>query len=179
MFTHNQLQSLADDVLEKYPNINSGGCCVFAAHVAQELQHHFKVRIIAFSNNGNKNNIDDIRPLIKKNVPTEWRDNGCAFNHVVVEIMDNKGIVWNYDACGIFPDDGSICTFERLQGYLTIKEALELANSKPGWNKVFNRRDIPAIRKLILNHFYGDIKVGLGTRMKTFLSSLSSRVITC
>ncbi len=178
MFTHNQLQDLADKVLDQFPNINYGGCCIFAAYVARELQHHYKIRIIAFSKNRDGDNIDSVRPLIKNNIPSEWRDNGCSFNHIAIEITDNKGIIWNYDACGVFPADGSISSLQQLKGSLSIEEALELANSIE-WSKDFNRNDIPAIRNLILKHFYGHKKIGLGTRAKTYLASLTSQVVAC
>lgn len=155
-YKHNKLVDLADDILDRFPTINDGGCGVFAALVAAELQHYYKIRIIAFSDEAKRNNIDEIRPIVDAKNIYDWKDNGCKFNHVVVEITDNNGRLWHYDATGVFPNDGSICYYyDKLEGSLTIAEITELADSPLGWSREFDRKLIPDLKAIIHKHFHG------------------------
>jgi hypothetical protein len=169
MITHNKLIFLADDVLEKFPDINQGGCCIFAAYVAKQIQQYFKVRVIAFSEDG-VSDIDRARPHLKSNSNTEWKSKGCKFNHLAVEITDNKNNIWHYDTSGLFPSDGTICRYyTQLKGALSIDEAIELADNPDGWSSRFNRADIPNIKRLIKDHFSENVKVSWKTKLKTIL----------
>jgi hypothetical protein len=147
------LNQLADKVRDESPTINLGGCCVFAALVAKQLQHHYPTRIIVFNPNA-VYSIDEVRPKVKKNNCEEWDKNGMDFYHVAIEFTDEDGTKFHYDANGVFPDDGSIDTdLLQVKGYLTIQEACELASNNEGWSSRFDRNNIPKIDKIIKKHF--------------------------
>jgi hypothetical protein len=179
MFTHKQLVALADDVLDRFPNINYGGCGIFAAIVAKEIQHHFKVRIVAFSSQKEKDraDIDYVRDMCQPSDIYDWKYNGCEFQHIAIEITDNNGRLWHYDASGLFPADGDICIckYNQLSGSLTIKEIEQLANSSIGWCDDFDRRLIPGLKSIIHKHFYGNPTPSLTATIKNaFMSTGAS-----
>lgn len=150
------LTTLSKQILNQFPNINDGGCCVFAALVAQELKEFCDVKVVVFSTS--LSNIEDVRPNISNYTCAEWERNGIAFNHIVLEIYaqiipENPTNVWHYDATGIFSTDRSMNSGRSPVGYLSIAECIELANDPIGWNPTFDRRDIPIIQKIIKNHF--------------------------
>jgi len=167
-----QLTNLAKEVTKKFPNINDGGCCIFAALVAKELQHICPVRIIGFSSDST--NIDLVRPNILNNTCREWGDNGVDFNHIVVEInakiiSNDEGDKWHYDANGIFASNGSICIDKvQLKGSLSVKEAIELANNPEGWNRDFDRTDIPKLEKVI-NKYFNNEYIPYWRRLERFV----------
>ncbi len=178
MVTHNRLVYLADAVREKFPEINQGGCCHFAVYTAEHIQHHFEVRIVAFSRDG-RSNIDKARRKIRTNTIIEWKNQGCRFDHMAVEIVDNKGRIWHYDSCGLFPGDGSICRYyTQLDGSLTLSEAVELSETSNEWNSRFNKQDAKNLKRLISDHFSQSVKVGWESKIKTFINPPQS-TITC
>jgi hypothetical protein len=132
--------------------------------------------VIAFSEDG-RSDIDKARPHIKSNSNSEWKSNGCRFNHIAVEITDNKNRVWHYDTSGLFTDDGTICRYyTQLKGSLSVKEAIELAECNDSWSSRFNRQHMPSIRQLIHKHFNCEVKVGWGANLKTILAP---SVVSC
>lgn len=152
MIPHTALNNFARKIHKKFRNINKGGCCVFAAHVARQLQKYYPVRIVTFGYR-TKKSVDEIRKNVKVNNASEWYRNGLDLNHVVIEFTDEHGKIWHYDSTGVHKPDGSIYEDPMIKGYLTVEEAWEMASTHVGWNDVFNRRDIPEIKEMIHNFF--------------------------
>ena len=95
-----ELEKFAKKVIKKYPYINSGGCCVFAALIGKYLEKHVtavRVRVRnAWMREGSRN-LDTIRNKITENTLRQWNRNGVDFTHVMVE-FDYRGRTYLYDA---------------------------------------------------------------------------------
>lgn len=154
MIPQTVLNKFASKINKKYQYINRGGCCVFAAHVAKQLQKHYPVKIVTFGYR-TKKSVDDIRKNVKVNTAREWYANGLDLNHVVIEFVDEQGKIWHYDSTGVHKADGSIYDDPIIRGYLTVDEALEMASSPLGWNNQFDRSVIPEFKRMVHNHFRG------------------------
>jgi len=148
----NVLTRLGIKINEKYPNINSGGCCVFASHLAELLYEKGYYVSIRIANMDNKNDNVNITNFRKNNNTLEWQnpcrvynDSDIWFKHVLLEI-ENGGIRYLYDTNG-FVSINYYCDI--LEGRLTLEEARKSADFSWNWNKTFNRQDIPEIKKII------------------------------
>jgi hypothetical protein len=155
-----ELKLLAREVSNEIPNINYGGCAVFAGLVGKRLSKYYDIKIIVYSNNGDGKDLDIVKSLIKKNITREWNRNGIDFGHLVIEYTDRKGKTRQYDSCGTYPADGSIClTQDRVAGFLSVDECIELAADTKGWNNQFSRKYISKMEKLI-NDFFDNKELG-------------------
>ncbi len=148
-----RLNMLGKEINTSYPRINSGGCCVYASLVAEELiKLGVKVQgIVGYWNAKSEPSLDYIRPLIKTGTLSDWHDNGVNFSHVGLEFIHN-GYTRHYDSNGVSFQRKKLMGFPLYDGRLLPKELRKLAASREGWNPYFNRRDIPDIRKLIAEH---------------------------
>jgi hypothetical protein len=155
----NKLNSLAKVVMVRYPYINHGGCCVYAAMVAEELQKHgIEVKGIvsaygAKEMNSNGITLDHIRP---GNTLEEWNRCGIRFNHVGIEFVikteGKRATKKHYDSTGVKRATTELDHMPLYKGRLTIDDLKALARKRKGWNETFNRRYIPALRKLVKEH---------------------------
>ena len=158
-----RLERLAYALSESFPNLNSGGCCVAAAHIAYQLKYRHNIevgiRVEIWSDTSPCPNIEVARANIKDvihSTPSEWNSNGIHFWHVLTEFVV-KGVKYHFDSNGIAavdPDESgyeySAVSLVRLYpGILTVEEALLLASKQKGWNETFNRKDIPALMDVI------------------------------
>ena len=147
------LQTLARTINQNIVNVNNGGCCVFAALVSERLKDFYDVNVNVYGYNIGVS-IDDARSTIKKQTLSEWNNKGVNFGHVVVEYKDKRGIKREYDSTGNHKADGSICyEYNKTEGHLTLKETKILASRKAGWNKSFDRKQIPTMKRIINNFF--------------------------
>ena len=153
------LKTFLAGIHEKHEYINWGGCCVFAGILGKHLAEVGKVRVrVINSVYGSSSNIDQVRKKIRKNESTEWNRHGIGFNHVVVEFaykrrkyaMDSEGIRV------LTPDLDK----RYVEGALTVKEAQELGSTQRGWNPMFDRGEIPAIRSKVQRYFKKFIQDG-------------------
>lgn len=155
-----KLDQLGVEVLRRYPDINSGGCCVYAAMIVAALhKHKIKAQGIVASWNAERMNyagasIDTIRHYIVKNTLTEWEDNGISFSHVGVE-FEYKGLIRktkrHYDTSGVRPAGKMLDSMPIYKGRLDLNELRTLAGRKDGWNSTFDRKQIPALRTFVKN----------------------------
>ncbi len=144
------LNQIGSTVYEKYPTVNSGGCCVYAAAIAVHLQRlGCPVRILV-GDDSDEVCIDEIRPSVGCNTVEEWNNNGLYFGHVIVE-FEYEGITYHYDCAGVTSPDSVTVTYGYaiVDGYLTVDEAVDLAACNDGWNSRFDRAFIPDIHKMI------------------------------
>ena len=162
-----KLNALGKEVASRYPNINNGGCCVYAAMIVQALHKH-KIKatgIVASSSavylNAAGVSIDTIREGLGKNTHTEWNKNGVRFSHVGVEFeyrAQIRSVKRHYDTAGVHLAGKKLDGMPLYKGRLSLEELKVLAGTKNGWNDEFNRKDIPAIRKLVKNYLVVDKK---------------------
>lgn len=162
-----KLNDLGKEVLRRYPDINYGGCCVYAAMIVAALHKH-KIKaqgIVASWEAESLNNagmsIDAVRGNMVNKTHDEWNSNGVAFSHVGVE-FEYKGRVRtvkkHYDTHGVHSAKKVLDNYPIYNGRLTLEELRILAGTKKGWNSCFDRKDIPAIRKLVKAHLAVDKK---------------------
>src|ERR1035437_8323128 len=104
-----KLNSLGEEVLVKYPCVNYGGCCVYAAMVVAELKKHkIEAKGIVASYGAGKPGwmtkdvatIDKAREKVKKNHIYEWQANGISFAHVGIEFKVGR-LKKHYDTSGV------------------------------------------------------------------------------
>lgn len=148
-----QLEALAEKASE-IPRLNHGGCCVFAALVAERL-HAVGIPVWGVvSEHDAKADLNEVR-LTKKpqNTVASWNAAGVWFRHVLVQFaLDGK--VWTYDSEGLVegsPKVEDTCGGKLYSGNLTVSELNELAKSR-GWSSAFDRGEIPRLRKLCDNY---------------------------
>lgn len=147
-------------VSRKYPYINHGGCCVYAALVAEALLMHNiqSLGIVAAwdAEYFNKHNtIDNVRRYVKHNVLWRWQDHGVSFSHIGLE-FEIGGKLLHYDTNGVKNASNTFDEIEIYKGRLQIDDMRQLARKAAGWNDSFNRRHIPAIRKIVHDHLAVD-----------------------
>ena len=152
-----QLNSLGIDVRCKFPNINNGGCAVFASIVGKKLRDmKVTVRAVVMHYDCGVTqtpHIDKAREKIKNTGKKKnWNSQGIYFNHVGLEFFwKRKKYLFDSDGCIRFTKKFN--EYVILSGRLTIEECEKLAKEPRGWNSCFNRRTIPAIRKMVNVHF--------------------------
>lgn len=141
---------LRERIIGNHPDINYGGCCVFAAALAPYLAKVGKVRIRVESDSydGPPTSITKARKNISDNHVYEWNEEGVNFWHVAIEFV-YKDKTYHVDARGVHHHR----RFNFVDGALTLKEAAELASTGEGWNSDFNRREIPTIKTRLERYF--------------------------
>ncbi len=153
------LNTLAREANEAFPDLNSGGCAVFASIVANVLQSRFaitSVGVVADSFGGGAN-IEEAReriPADKRGKVREWNRNGVQFGHVALEFQ-HDGATWIYEteAGAVLEKSPAVYLvhkyWEITHGRLTMAEIDALASEQEGWNRMFDRDEIPAIKRLV------------------------------
>lgn len=142
------LNTLGNTVLSRYPNINYGGCCVYAAIVAAALEKKGIPVVGIVSSHFSDNNINEAREHVRHNTVPEWERNGIFFTHVGIEFKIGKKKM-HYDTHGVRVAKSEFHTIPIYPGRLTKDELRALGSRKSGWNSTFDRTDIPQLRKLV------------------------------
>lgn len=151
------LEKMGKRIERFFPNVNYGGCCVYAVIVAKELQlRGARPRIVVSRMEGfgnGKENIEEARHLVRRpEVEMDWNDHGIHFNHVGVEFR-YFGAWWQHDTLETKPFDGKLMDWNVYDGRLTIREAELLASVPGNWNSQFLRNRIPALRAMVKASF--------------------------
>lgn len=154
MHFFDKLRAMGDDIQLRFPLINQGGCCVYAALVGRELQRmEIPVRgFVGMLWDFEKSHVDKARRRVSNpgNL-IEWINNGVHFHHVGLEI------IYDYDDYHVDTDrvqhaGGRFGDYTVIPGRLTLQEVRSLASATEGWSENFNRKDIPKVKKLIRYH---------------------------
>lgn len=146
------LNKLGDRINRWYPEINRGGCCVYAAMIGKELRaRDIEVRVIVAADGASKN-LDKVRPKVCNNWrKAEWNENDVWFNHVGVEFK-HKGRIFHYDSNGVNPRGKILDGYKIYPGRLSVDEAQLLADEPEGWNTRFNRSKIPNLKRHVRSY---------------------------
>lgn len=144
------LIALSEELSDAYEYINCGGCGLMAAIVGKELEKiGIPCEVIAKGNP-----VDKTRYTIqdKKNM-LEWESIGVDFGHLALRLKLGRKI-YSWDSNGLW--DGSknavYCTYPFGKG-LTVRECNAVASSKFGWNEMFDRKKVPALKKIVAKNF--------------------------
>jgi len=120
---------------DKYWNINSGGCAIFAAELCQ-LFNEIGVRaeIAIKSSCSNAEEITEELRQAKKFTLNECNMRGFWFTHVLVKVgdvyIDSRGVQENSKS--------------KYYTHVTLDEMKDFAY-QDGWNPAFDREQVPAI----------------------------------
>lgn len=144
----NILTRLGVRIKENYPNINKGGCCVFASYVAEilyEKGYYVSIRVFDSESTGNINEVRKLKNTIDdKNPMYLYNEENIYFGHVMLELEVNQTRLL-YDTDGFDTNTYS----DKIPGRLSLEEARRGSSIKNNWNEAFDRKDIPKIKKII------------------------------
>lgn len=155
-----QLRKLQCQVTNDHPDLNCGGCGIFAYLVGEKLQAlGLEVEVVtplwsyeglpAIEVRKNVTNINDC---------AEWDDNGLSRSHLAVRFKTKSGQVYTYDSDTFFRCSGYFGerlykTDRRFGSGLTVEETKAICQQQRGWNRTFDREEIPQLQSTI-NHFF-------------------------
>jgi hypothetical protein len=155
-----KLNVLADEVSNQIERVNNGGCAVYAAHVGYHLKYIRGLKDVVLrvgdycSDDGNRS-IESFRKKVKSNAaPRDWNRAGVYFGHVILEFR-YRGKLYHYDSAGgvVRASDVTVLNeYPLYDGHMTVEEGLAIASVSEGWNKMFDRKQIPKLIKLINEH---------------------------
>jgi hypothetical protein len=149
------LNLLGVKVAARYPNLNQGGCCVYAALVARELSNRMiPVKGLITTFDPGSLSLDVVRQRVNNNSLFEWKENSVSFYHVGLEFTLEKK-TFRYDSNGVVSSRARLLDCLPYKGRLTVNELEDLADDND-WNRCFNRQNIPAIRLMVKNQFKKD-----------------------
>jgi len=148
------------------PNLNYGGCAVFAHALGAELEKNgFKTNIVSIGFFLPENDPNSIVKNLKRNnaeiTPDSLHQNGMGLCHLLVEVIDG-GECYYLDSNGInVPVDENAIIFQDrrlfIDGRMSIEDCGTIANIEYGWNERFDRQFIPMIYdyvKMKLSKFF-------------------------
>jgi hypothetical protein len=159
----NELGKEADNHIS---SLNRGGCAVFAAHVGYYLKYRAGIKDVKLrvghSWAGNSDAIpavDEVRNNVHPNAnAAEWSAAGLNFGHVIVEFTTGKmrKTARHYDSDGVTKQANVTNNFgfSLHPGSMTVEEGLQIASEQDGWNRQFDREQIPTLINIIDKHFH-------------------------
>lgn len=159
------LNKLGKDAEKNIEYLNSGGCAVFAAHVGYHLKYRAGLTdVVLRVGHSYADDEDDLIPIdearnhLHPNAnASEWNAAGLSFGHVILEFKTGKTkpARWHYDSSGVTSVSNVTNNFGFLlhPGEMTVEEGLAIAADHAGWNTLFDRRQIPALIRIIDKHF--------------------------
>lgn len=154
-----RLRWLGEEANNRFHFLNNGGCCVFAAAVAGELERLGVPCEVIVPTPYDETTLDlsEIRQHVTNvNEKTSWNNAGVYFTHVAVRFK--AGGRWHtYDSDGIRKGKFEFGTstwaggaaYVAANGGMTAKEAKALADERTGWNHMFDRRNVAPVRKMV------------------------------
>lgn len=146
------LARLALSVDRTFPFLNSGGCCVFASIVADELiERGIPCEGLVVDAYNDEPDIEAVRNNVQRNVPREWNEHGVDFTHVGLDIPG----MGKYDSRGFDNPNSMLKLWPEAKGRLTVQELRELSSVGDGWNRTFDRQQIPTLRRMVKRAFRG------------------------
>lgn len=162
------LKQLGKEVVDTAPAINSGGCGVYAGHVAAMLQFvegvsDVCVRIGAMWVSEATLNKAEVNSILKENLPRTGNvgkalsGSGVVNGHLIVEFK-YKDKLYRCDAHKVakaspepqFESEGY--TIRLYKGFLDADTCIDYADEPEHWNSWFNRDQIPTVVALIEKH---------------------------
>lgn len=158
-----KFNDFAEAFMADHPDINYGGCGVFAANLGAALKEAgYDAKCVVFSNyfdpiSAAKVDLGAMQQSMEHwDLMEDWYDQGISFYHVMLEVAGN-GEHFLADAEGTYPaDTPNYRHAARLGGTLSVETMAVLAEDND-WNTTFNREEIPTVRSK-LRQFVEDIK---------------------
>lgn len=157
MFSKDTLEAcltvISDRVNQSVPNVNCGGCGIFAVELVKRLERIGVKDAQIRCYGGNRDvNVSEVDANFNGNYPESlqpWTDNGIYFHHVRVE--------WNgkvYDAGSVDSNTNDWRWCNLLNGSVSRKAMEVLIRRKANWNRTFKRwRNLGKIRSIMDDTF--------------------------
>ena len=155
------LENLINSATEKLnkinhivPNLNCGGCGIFAHALGAELQSAgINCKVVSLGPDKPKEAPDKIVERLKSNgelTPKSCHDNGIQIWHLMVEVKNEKGVNFYIDSTGVkYSDDNGRIHFAGrgcyIDGRMSIEDCKTISDIVHGWNSRFDRSFIPKI----------------------------------
>jgi len=154
----NDLNELMEDIHKRFYDINYGGCGAMAAIIGNVLQDRYEIRVAISPSSMSSNNLgaltfDDIREQVRDNCDNEginnWHAYGVGFGHLWVE--------FKYRNKWYAIDSGNCVPHKKFEGYrkkyneyMTLEDVNILGDNADGWNREFDRSQLPKIKKIVI-----------------------------
>lgn len=140
------------------PNLNSGGCGVFAAELGKHLLHYgYSITVVSLGHK--KRSLEVIRmriaPMSNYNLIDLHYTLGLGLYHFLIKWTDEQGQDWYIDSEGVHTEEEvskQWCAY--IEAEFTLDEMTMLADQKPGWSPRFNRQFIPKLAEKIREKIY-------------------------
>lgn len=156
-----KLRLLQCKVTNDHPNLNYGGCGIFAYLVGEKLQALGLEVDIVTPLYGGSYGIPAVE--VRKNVSNvknceEWDNNGLSRNHLAIRFKTSSGQVYTYDSDTLFRGSGVFGdnlykTDRRFGSGLTVEETKAICKRQKGWNRTFDRKQVPQLKSTINSFF--------------------------
>lgn len=150
------LARIGEEICEIAPAVNYGGCAVVAHLVGAHLE---RLGVPCEVTTSSGSTAAEARAgVLDPSDPYAWDDNGLGRGHLAARFKIGR-TVYTWDAEELSRDEytfGAGGAYEAPGPWgtgLTIAECRAMASRQAGWNRAFNRRLIPAIRRIINQHF--------------------------
>lgn len=156
-----QFKDFTSAFFEDNPNINFGGCGVFAGELGKDLQAlGFQTRCIVFGYDGwaaNSNLNAVASKLSRPESVWDWNDHDVTLYHVMLEVKGH-GKHFLVDGEGVYDYRKKAYNGRgRYDGYIPVELMDDMTKDASAWNSRFPRRTIPRVRKQI-KQFVEDLK---------------------
>jgi len=154
-----ELKAVGAEVERQIHMLNWGGCCVYAAILANELRTLLtkdavvEIRVIERDHGGTLRPLNEVRQELSSNDLGEWYNADVYFHHVFLEIRTGGCIIhtdseeshytMNSDRSKI----AGHCKIIR-PGFIEFDDAVDLAK-QTRWNLDFDRRQIGLLQMII------------------------------
>lgn len=145
-----KLKVLGEKANAKFPELNAGGCCVFAAAVAKELENLGLEAWVTFPKDNDKEELLRLVEDVKKKKFDGPHEYSINLWHLAVRIR-HQDVEYAYDSDGLVENGKRVGNARHIahRDCLSSEEAEVLANEVQLWNSFFPRQQIPAVRKLV------------------------------
>lgn len=169
-----KLIKLGEDIDEMIPELNHGGCSLYAALLASRLEElNLQVRALVIADLDylqGKYNLCDLYDATKPHNAAQWRDIVPFISHVLIK-LDIDGIGYVHDSELTLPHhkfmEEHSWGVDPLPGDISVSVLRALA-SATGWNTCFNRRKyFPLIEYIIEKHLGAFVR----TRNRRYIRS--------
>jgi hypothetical protein len=139
-------------------SINNGGCGFFASELSKIMMEFFgipedDIEVLVYDyKTVHISNIDDISTIEEHMLEHgddissiySWNDNGVDFAHIMLGYKE-----YYLDCTGIAEKEDNWCFYPLVNGSMSLYALGLLGNSAEGWNIMFDRSQIPTIKKIL------------------------------
>jgi len=142
---------VSSELSKNFKFLNQGGCAVVAAIVGKQLSELIDVEVLVepgWDDYGSIREIQQVEDTSEFQDTSDWNNRGVSFRHVVLKVkIEGEWIIFDSDGIqDYYPG-------EYFDGSLTISEVETIAFRPIGWNKAFDRDQIPEMQQAVAGVF--------------------------